>query len=195
MAGGWQRGFLIVHGVENRRPVGHWNRWLADELRARGEQVWYPQLPDTDRPTVDGWLEVIDAELSMIGDGERIVVCHSLGCLAWLHYALRPSPERVDRVLMVAPPCRSAFDWDAIAPFSPAALDLTRLRGGVPTRLVASDNDPYCPDLATKVYGEPLGCEVDLVPGDGHLALDDGYGAWPAVLDWCLDPAVRITAR
>lgn len=196
MAGSWERGFLIVHGVENRRPVGHWHRWLAHELRARGEQVWYPQLPDTDRPTVDGWVEIIDAELSMMGDGERVVICHSLGCVAWLHYLGRGATERADRVLLVAPPGPSAFDWDSVAAFDPAALDLAAVRSAAPpTRLVASDNDDYCPEGAVKAYGDPLGCDVDLLPGQGHLSLAEGYGSWPALLEWCLDPGVRITAR
>ena len=28
-----------------------------------------------------------------------------------------------------------------------------------------------------------------------HLSDDDGYGPWPAVLDWCLDPSTRLVPR
>ena len=34
------RGFVIVHGWENRRPDGHWHRWLAGELRAADVTDW-----------------------------------------------------------------------------------------------------------------------------------------------------------
>jgi len=195
LAAGWQRGFLIVHGLENRRPVGHWERWLAHELRARGEQVWYPQLPEPDRPALAAWLDVIHAELSMMGDGERVVVCHSLGCIAWLHYASGLAAQRIDRVLLVAPPGPAALDQTGLADFSLAAVDLEALRAGVPTRLVATDNDEWCEEQAAEVYGGPLGCDVDLLPGEGHLALADGYGSWPGVLAWCLDPAARVGPR
>ena len=46
----WRRSFLILHGVENQRPPGHWQYDLAQRLREQGEQVFYPQLPDPDPP-------------------------------------------------------------------------------------------------------------------------------------------------
>jgi predicted alpha/beta hydrolase family esterase len=47
------RSFLILHGVENWRPREHWQWWLAHELRARGEQAFYPQLPAPSSPALD----------------------------------------------------------------------------------------------------------------------------------------------
>ena len=80
----WNRSFLILHGVENRRPAEHWQYDLAQRLRQHGEQVFYPQLPDPDRPTLAAWVGAIEAELGMMR-GERVVVCHSLACAAWFH--------------------------------------------------------------------------------------------------------------
>jgi hypothetical protein len=34
-----------------------------------------------------------------------------------------------------------------------------------------------------------------MLHGQGHLDLDAGYGEWPSMLDWCLDPASTIRAR
>jgi hypothetical protein len=42
----WRRSFLILHGGENRRPAGHWQYDLAQRLRQRREQVFYPHIPD-----------------------------------------------------------------------------------------------------------------------------------------------------
>ncbi len=189
----WSRSFLILHGVENRRPAEHWQHDLAQRLRERDEQVFYPQLPDPERPTLAAWIEAINAELGMTR-GERIVVCHSLACIAWLHASAMSDEPLADRVLLVSPPGPSAFSWDVIAAFAPAPLNLTRLRLAVATpRLACSDNDPYCPEGAAEVYGRPLGCDVDLLTGAGHVAVPDGYGPWPSALDWCMDPAARLT--
>lgn len=57
-----RRRFLILHGAENRRPREHWQHHLAEELRARGEIVLYPQLPDPDNPRLETWLELLRAE-------------------------------------------------------------------------------------------------------------------------------------
>ncbi|RRS00114.1 RBBP9/YdeN family alpha/beta hydrolase [Glycomyces terrestris] len=187
----WNRSFLILHGVENRRPAGHWQHELALALRGRGEQVFYPQLPDTDRPSLEAWVEAILAELALMR-GEKVVVCHSLASTAWLHVAAA-APAAADRLLLVSPPGPAAFDWDVIAGFDPAGLDLGGLELAAQTpRLACSDDDPYCAEGAAETYGAPLGCDVDVLPGAGHLALDDGYGPWPAALAWCLDPAERL---
>src|SRR4051812_15005671 len=98
--------FLILHGWQNHRPDGHWQRALADELAARGHRVTYPQLPDPDDPDLDVWLAVLHAFLDAEWDSrgrERVVVCHSLAVLLWLHAAARGG-ARADRVLLVAPP-------------------------------------------------------------------------------------------
>ncbi|MFL6074492.1 MAG: RBBP9/YdeN family alpha/beta hydrolase [Mycobacteriales bacterium] len=193
----WTRSFLIVHGVENWRPAGHWQYELAQGLRARGEQVFYPQLPDADRPSLAAWLAAVEAELAMMR-GERVAVCHSLACATWFHLAAgRAGGEPpVDRVLLVSPPGPAAFSWDTIAGFSPAALDLAGLKLAATTpRLVCSDNDPYCPDGAAQVFGRPLGWDVDLLPGAGHVTAEDGYGPWPSALGWCLDPTTRVAAN
>ena len=33
-----------------------------------------------------------------------VVLCHSLGCVLWLHHARRQAAFRAERVLLVAPP-------------------------------------------------------------------------------------------
>jgi predicted alpha/beta hydrolase family esterase len=55
------------------------------------------------------------------------------------------------------------------------------------TRLVCSDDDPYCPARgAAEHWARPLDLEVDELPGAGHLNVEAGYGPWPAMEDWCL---------
>jgi uncharacterized protein len=183
----WRRSFLILHGLENHRPSGHWQFWLANELRSRGEQVFYPQLPGPDAPSLEDWLEVAETELSMMR-GERTVICHSLSVMLWMYRTARlPGAPLVDRLLLVCPPGLGVFDWPSIREFDPARLDLGSLKVAESARLVHTDNDPYCPESAAEVYGRPLGCELTLVPGAGHLSLAEDYGPWPAVLDWCLE--------
>jgi serine hydrolase len=194
---GRERRFLILHGVENRRPPEHWQHWLAEQLRRRREIVLYPQLPDSDNPRLDSWLELVRAELAQLGDGERIVLCHSLAALAWLHLADRlAGGERVHRVLLVSPPSPDVL-WPEIAHFAaPAHLEPASIRSAsATTRIVSSDNDPYCPPCADHLYAQPLQIPADRIPGGGHLSIDDGYGAWPSVLAWCLDGTAPVVPR
>ena len=180
------RRFLILHGLENRRPPEHWHRWLTQRLRDRGEQAVYPQLPDPQAPRLAEWEDVLRTELEMLGDGERVVVCHSLGCTLWLLAAAQPP---VDRVLLVAPPSRRACV--RLAPsFANRRLDPAAASACArETTLVCSDADPYNEEGEGPALADAIGARLHVVAGAGHLSVDDGYGSWPAVEAWCLDPA------
>lgn len=191
------RRFLVLHGWENHRPPEHWEWWLTDSLRGRGEQVLYPQLPSADLPVLADWLAVFASEWRQMGAGERVVVAHSLGCLLWLHAAAAGLVDPVaDRVLLVSPPSPAVTaGTPAMAAFvaseEPAAV-WAASRSDV--RLVCSDADPYSTEgTAAELYGAPLGLDSEVLPGAGHLTVDDGYGPWPAALAWCLDAATRFT--
>lgn len=188
--------YLILHGWQNHRPKAHWQHWLADRLTELGHQVTYPQLPDPDDPELEVWLKELTRHLDALdADSERVVVAHSLSVVLWLHAVARglPGPDTVDRVLLVAPPSGAVLArYEEVAGFALPPLDFT-LPG--PTRLVAGDDDPYCEEGADTLYGDPLGLPTDILPGAAHLDLDAGYGPWPAVLGWCLDPTAQLIAR
>ncbi|WP_327129713.1 RBBP9/YdeN family alpha/beta hydrolase [Streptomyces sp. NBC_01727] len=193
------RSFLILHGWQNHRPEGHWQHWLAGELAARGDHVIYPQLPEPDDPDLETWLArlhtLLDAEQDAPGR-ERVVICHSLAVLLWLHAVTRRE-VRADRVLLVAPPSAEVIArHEEVAGFGRPCGTAEQIAAAADvTRLVAGDDDPYCLGGAAEHYGRPLGLDTDVVSGGGHLDLDAGYGPWPSVLDWCNDPAVRIAPR
>jgi uncharacterized protein len=172
------RSFLILHGLQGSGP-GHWQTWLAARLRADGERVAYPDLPDADAPSPDAWRDVLERALE--GLPGPVVICHSLACLLWLHHVAAGGAS-AERVLLVAPPSESA-GVPEIEPFFP--VPLTPLPPGA--RLVCSDNDQYCPEGAASLYAEALDVAVDVIPGKGHLNPEAGYGPWPAVEAWCLD--------
>jgi len=159
---------LILHGLEGNEPE-HWQTWLAGRLRASGEQVSYPDLPDPFEPRLEAWLAVLARERA------GAVVCHSLACLLWLHHADRGG-WRAERVLFVAPPC---VEVPGASGFQPAPEP--RLEGAL---LVHSDNDPWCPGGAAAAYAG-LGLSAVEIAGAGHVNTDAGYGPWPAAEAWC----------
>jgi predicted alpha/beta hydrolase family esterase len=191
------RRFLVLHGWQNHRPTGHWQWQLTEALRASGEQVLYPQFPTADEPSLSTWTELLRAELGQLGSGERIVVAHSLAVALWMSVAgALSADERVDRVLLVAPPSAEVLaGYPEVAAFAQVPQDPRALAGAAgTTRLAAADDDPYCPGGAATVFGE-LGLVTDVLPGAAHLDLDAGYGRWPAVEAWCRDPATRLVPR
>ncbi len=175
--------YLILHGYEGSGP-GHWQTWLAGRLRAADAIVAYPDLPDADHPSLDAWLSALARELDAL-PAAPVVLCHSLACVLWLHHG----GLGAERVLLVAPPSQAGAP-EALASFFPVALPAS-LPGA---RLVCSDNDPYCPEGAAALYGEPLGLATDVLPGLGHLNPDAGLGPWPEVEAWAREGAQPISA-
>jgi predicted alpha/beta hydrolase family esterase len=180
------RSFLILHGLGASGP-GHWQTWLGARLRADGERVAYPDLPDADMPSLPAWRGALDGELAALPAGDVVVICHSLSCLLWLHHVAEGGAQ-ADRALLVAPPSE-ASGVPEIQGFFP--VPLPALSGDA--RLVCSDADPYCPEGADVLYGEPLGIPVDLLPGAAHINPEAGFGPWPAAEAWCLGGAGPLT--
>ena len=191
------KSFLLLHGWENRRPVAHWQHWLAGELAGAGAQVLYPQLPEPDEPVLDEWLLDLRRYTAAMRGDETVVVAHSLAVLLWWTAALSDQPVAVDRVLLVAPPSPAFLRERAVAGFVPVDMEVRPVDPAVldTVRMVAGDDDPYCPGGARALYADRYGIDTDVVPGGGHLNVDSGYGPWPSVLQWCHDPTTRIRAR
>ncbi len=176
------RVFLILHGWQGSGP-DHWQTWLADRLRGRGLAVSFPSLPDEDDPQLEPWLAALHDRL-----GDRpVVICHSLACIVWLHVAAAAAAQVAERVLLVAPPSPSV-EYDEVRRFFPHGADAAAVaRAANSTRLVCSDNDPFCPEGAPALYGEPLKLPTIVIPGGGHLNPEAGFGPWPEIERWCID--------
>ena len=173
--------FLILHGLGGSGPE-HWQQWIAGRLRAAGAEVRFPDLPDPDAPQPDAWLQALERERTR----DEIVLCHSLGCILWLHHRARGGAD-AERILLVAPPSSDA-DVPEIQSFFPAPTDPQLVANA---QLVCGDDDPYCPRGAHVVYAG-LGLETTLIEGGGHINVDAGFGAWPALEAWCLDPRAPL---
>jgi predicted alpha/beta hydrolase family esterase len=187
--------FLILHGYEGSGPE-HWQSWLAGRLRSAGELVSYPDLPSPFAPELPAWRAALAAELRAL-PGEPTVIAHSLACILWLHHCAEPVLEggRAGRVLLVAPPSLAGAPRP-IRPFFPVPLERERVAAAaVETRLVCAPDDPYCPEDAAAVYGEPLALPVDVLAGAAHVNVESGYGPWPEAEAWCYGASAITSSR
>lgn len=177
--------FLIIHGLEGSGPE-HWQSWLAGRLRERGHDVAFPDLPEAAMPRVSPWLEALDAELARLPAAETTVLCHSLGCLLWLHHAAAQPSVQVARALLVAP-VQPDEDQPESRGFRPTPLD----RDGVAaaareTLLVCSTDDPWGPPPAARRIAEAIDAPIHWLENAGHVNAAAGYGPWPWVEQWAL---------
>jgi predicted alpha/beta hydrolase family esterase len=193
--------FLIIHGLENVRPEGHWHRILTSQLRRAGHTVVYPQLPQPDAPILSEWLSIVDAELHMLkeaGFDEVRVVCHSLGCVTWLHYIEKfAAPLKISQLLLVAPAdpklLTAAPTFQTIQVNAQMADRLHQICPDI--TLIASESDPWLPDGIEQTYGNPLLIHPTIWEGAGHISMADGFGEWIGVFNWFQDRSNVLTEK
>ena len=192
---------LIIHGWTNRRQPNHWQRNLAVSLQRAGHAVAYSQLPNTDNPVLDEWLEVVTNDLSIldeISDDELLVIGHSLGCLTWLNaVANGVVNSNVSRVLLVAPADPALCDDASTFQLT---LDEPSLKMAVhnvanSTLLVGSDGDSWIPRGVELTFATPLELPFVVIPGGSHFAGEEGWGPWQGVFNWVEDPTADLSVR
>jgi predicted alpha/beta hydrolase family esterase len=183
--------YLVLHGLGGSID-GHWQEWLTRELRKRGNRVWFPQFPQWDHPDKETWLNCLDETINEIpDDGPLVVITHSLGCILWIHYASQRNARKVDRLIMVCPPSNQ-LDQEEIQNFFPLPVDKTHLRTiAQKSFLILSTNDPFLPQGELQQYFEyHIPCLI--LPGQGHINIQSGYGSWPWMLHLCLEDVMWL---
>ena len=164
-----------------------WPFWLAGQLRGAGREVRLAAWPAPDAADLADCLAALHECLAGLPDDGFDVLAQSAACLLWLHHAAAGAAgsPRPSRVALVAPPApdRPLPAWDFLRPV-PLPVDALR-RAADGTVLVGGDDDPHCPGGVARVFGAPLKMAATVIPGAGSLTAADGYGPWPAALDWC----------
>lgn len=179
---------LLIHGLDGS-PEGHWQHWLAQQAAQHGIQVHFPELPSKESPNLLYWLSLLHLEAVLAGE-EATLVTHSLGAYLWLHYASLKGAQRLNRVLLVAPPGEAEVrESGRIRGLLNIPLDAARIRNAAGEVLVVgTPADPYNRTGAEQTYAQPLGLPYHGLPAEArHINIESGYGAWPLALEWALD--------
>jgi len=185
---------FIIHGYLGY-PSEAWLPWLKAALEGRGYQVWLPAMPNPDRPVISEWVDFIG---KLVGqpDARTVIIAHSLGCEAVLHYleALGENAMSVGKTVLVASrfpkgmspeEARTRVEGDEILkPWLVARVDPKRVRMAAgKCTVILSDNDPYIPiDEAKASFQENLPAEIVVEHGKGHFNEDDNITELPSAL-------------
>ena len=184
-----QRPVVIVPGIGGSGP-DHW------------QSLWQAGLPDVrridpaswDQPDLDDWVAAIDRAVAA-STAPPVLVAHSLGCLAVVHWAGRAAAAGPIAGTDAAAPT------DAATPAGPAAgaflVAPPDVRGPefpgsatsfigdppaplpIPAVLITSSDDPYC----TLAHAAELAAAWDApridIGAHGHVNVASGFGPWP----------------
>ncbi|UXN24790.1 alpha/beta hydrolase [Curtobacterium flaccumfaciens] len=183
------RPWVIVPGIWNSGPdhwQSVWEREQQDEHDERDRRDHRQHAAVRIAPTSwsdpdpDDWRAAISTAVASCAE-PPVLVAHSLGVLAvadWLATTAH-APALVAGAFLVAPPdpLGDSFPDEALGFVTPRQAPPAQR---VPTRLVVSDDDPYCSADRALLFAEAMGAEVVRVGALGHVNVASGVGAWPA---------------
>ncbi|WIE66475.1 alpha/beta fold hydrolase [Curtobacterium sp. MCLR17_036] len=167
------RPWVIVPGIWNSDPE-HWQSVWQDERGAGAVRIEPASWSD---PDPADWRDAITRAVRSCPE-PPVLVAHSLGVLAvadWLAAAVGTAAG----AFLVAPPDPAAPGFPEAAGGFAAPRPLPD-GAHVPTRMVVSDDDPYCSVDRATAFARTLGATVLRVGALGHVNVASGVGAWPA---------------
>ncbi len=178
-----KRAFL-VHGWQGR-PEDGWRPWLKKELEKNGFKVFVPEMPDTDHPKMEAWIETLKEVVGTPGK-ECYFVGHSLGCIAILRY-FEMIENEVGGAVLVA-----GFSEDLgikeLESFFARPVGWEKIKS-VCRKFVAihSDNDPYVSLRYGHEFENKLDARLVIEHGMKHFSGDDGVFRLPSALEAVLE--------
>ncbi|WP_131920342.1 MULTISPECIES: alpha/beta fold hydrolase [unclassified Curtobacterium] len=176
------RPWVIVPGIWNSDA----EHWQSVWQRERGDDAVRIAPASWGEPDPGDWRDAISRAVASCAE-PPVLVAHSLGVLAvadWLAAAAAAGAAgpAVAGAFLVAPPDPAApgFPVAASGFAAPRPIPAGTAAARVPTRLVVSDDDPYCTADRALAFAETMGAAVLRVGPLGHVNVASGVGAWPA---------------
>lgn len=174
---------IILHGTLGS-PDGNWFKWLKSELENKGLEVWLPQLPHAEQPSLNDWYTFIQKECPFAINEDTLIVGHSSGAILALIIA-QNNMEKVGAIVDVSVFHDNSLQWEPNSKLFDVKFDWQAIQQGTNKLLfVHSDNDPYVPLDQAQYVATNCAAELVLVPSQGHFNLEksEDYRQFPMLL-------------
>ncbi|MGF2412540.1 MAG: RBBP9/YdeN family alpha/beta hydrolase [Ferruginibacter sp.] len=161
--------YFIVPGLGNSGPE-HWQTFFeksGNNFRRINQEEW-------DAPNCKDWVSKIENTLSVFDLATVVLIGHSLGCSAIVHWA-RQYGKKIKGALLVAPSDVEALQYTFPAKgFDPIPKTTLNFK----TIVVASEDDPWVILDRAKYFADNWGSKFINIGNAGHINVTSGYGEW-----------------
>ena len=181
---------FIVHGWGGS-PEGDWIPWLADQLKSKDYDVKTPEMPDTENPKINPWVNKLQ---EVVGEprADDILIGHSIGCQTILRFLeTLESDSKIDKVIFAAPWVKLANlsgedEWEIAKPWLETPIDFNKVKTKANSFVsLFSDNDPWVPlEENVKIFREKLNSKVVILKNKGHFDESSGIKELPEILEY-----------
>lgn len=171
---------VLIHGYLGF-PDNCWFPWLRRELEARGHEVIVPAMPNPEFPERLGWQMTIERVVK--DPSSTVLIGHSLGCLAILHYLRDTHGSAFPHILLAAGFGRDFLHSNRLSHWFDAELDFSELKTkALRWTCIHSTNDLLVPFAEGEWLAQQLGARL-IVEQKGHLTRREGAETLPSILE------------
>ena len=159
---------FVIPGIGSSGP-NHWQSlWEATD-----PSLTRLELADWDHPECSTMVAAIEEQTSVLAV-PFVVVAHSLGCLAFAHWASKCRPQIVGALLVALPdPTGPKFPSDAMG-FSKVPLKTMPFK----TIVVFSNDDPFSTSDFSMACAQAWGSSCISLGNAGHINAASNLGHW-----------------
>lgn len=175
---------LILHGTAGSSD-DNWFRWLEAELKSRDYEVWLPELPDADKPSLREWADYIQQNLPFELDEQALLIGHSSGAILALILA-QESTQPIGGAVAISVFHDNSLQWDANNRLFDIEFNFEAIKKNAPQLLfIHSNDDPYVPLDQAKFVAKGCGRQTEVLSGQGHFNLEksNDYATFPKLIE------------
>ncbi len=182
----------IIHGWGGN-PEEPLHKWLKGNLRQKGYKVVVPEMPDTDEPHIEAWVNKMKEVVEL--SEETVLIGHSIGCQTILRYLENLPKEKVIRGVVLLAPWTN-LNMEAIEEEGEESIAIARewidspidfekakehIKGNITA--IFSDDDPVVPFSEKEVFSEKLGARTIVEHNKEHFTEEGGVLELPSLLE------------
>jgi len=177
---------FIIHGWGGSSQRD-WLPWLKLELKKLSYEVTVLDMPDTEVPIIEKWVNYL-AQIVGKPNDQTYFIGHSIGCQTILRYL-----ETIDTPIGGAIFVAGWFNLENLEdreteeiarPWLVTPIDIEKVKRVLNKSVLAiSDNDPFGAFEENKQRFRELGSEIVILHGAGHITGEDDFTEIPVVLE------------
>ncbi len=180
----------VVHGWGSSSKE-RWIVWLEEELKKKGFEVHSFDMPDTENPKIEDWVNYLKENINSEGiDEETYFVGHSIGAQTILRFLEKlHKHKRIGGCVFVSPWLDlinlEEEELEIAHPWINSEINFERILDHDTNFLcIFSSDDPYVPLDEAEKFKEKLGAKVIIKEGRGHFDSESGVKEIPEVLEF-----------
>lgn len=184
---------FIIHGWEGSPEEG-WFPWLKAQLEQRGFVVIVPEMPDTENPQIEPWINRVKEVVAEV-DEHTYFIGHSIGCQTIMRFLeTLPDGKRIGGAVFVAGWFHlmglGEEELPIAEPWLTTPIDCTKVLSHMnPPKVIFSNNDDVVPMSEKEIFEHNLQAECVVLHEMGHFSGEDGVTELPEALEAILTMA------